>query len=270
MSRTIGIFLGAVLASAITATLVAKMAAGAAGSDLAARMQKMETELSRQKDIEAIRSLQYAYNYYNSGRLYKQVLDLVSENAGDMEIAGRGVYRGKEGFALNFHPDEDGNVTDKGVEFGFILHQLAGMDVITVAEDGLSAQARVRVLTVVYADFPDTTQRMNGGDYEIRYVKEGDKWLIHSMHYVHNFSVLHEKDGSIVPRYSTGPDGKADAPTTWYHPYPETGVLSFHFPNPVTQEFPPDVTGSTRYWIGNWPGEYGKTGHREPGNTPDE
>ena len=231
------------------------------------RVEALESEVGRLKDVEEIRRLQYTYNYYNSSRLYRQVLDLVSENAGEIEIGGRGVYRGKAGFAKNFHPDADGTVRDKGVEFGYILFQLAGMDVITVAPDRRTARARVRVLTSVYADFPQTRPRFNGGDYEMRFVKEGGRWLISGLKYVHNFSVTYEKDGTVRPGYSTPPDGTADAPTTWYHPWPETGVLAFHFPNPVTGRMPPDVTGTRRYWIGNWPGEFGRTGRRDAGTN---
>ncbi len=265
MNRVVTL-LGAIAAAAVLSGL-AQQALQAMeplpDGELSARLERLEHELSIQRDVEDIRRLQYAYNYYNSGRLYAQVLDLISENAGKIEIAGRGVYYGKAGFAKNFHPDADGAVTDKGVEFGFILHQLAGMDVITVDADRKRANGRVRVLTTVYAGIPETRNRINGGDYEIVYVRENGKWLIHSMKYVHNFSVSHEPGGKIIPRYSAGPDGTADEPTTWYHPWPETGVLAFHFPNPVSGKYPPDVTGETRYWIGNWPGEYGKSGHHE-------
>ena len=124
--------------------------------------------------------------------------------------------------------------------FGFVLHQLAGMDIITVASDRQSAKARVRVLTTVYDGFPDTKPGVNGGDYEMQFVPERSRWLISSLKYVHNFTVDRARDGRLTPGYSRGGDKNADAPTTWYHPWPETGVLAFHFPNPVSGKFPPD------------------------------
>lgn len=231
-------------------------------ADFVQRFEAMEKRVQRMEDVEAIRRLQYTYNYYNSSRLYAQVLDLISPNAETIEIAGRGVFNGKAGFAKNFHPDPDGVVRDKGVEFGFVLFQLAGQDIITVADDGKSALGRVRVFTSIYDKFPDALPRFNGGDYEMKFVKENGKWLISRMKYVHNFSVTHEKDGSVRPGYSTAADPKADGPTTWYHPWPETGVLPFHFPNPISGKTPPDVAGKQQYWIGNWPGEFPKSGHR--------
>jgi hypothetical protein len=232
-------------------------------SELIMRIAALEQRLAIQEDIEQIRTLQFAYNYYNSGRLYRQVLDLISEHADTIEIAGRGVFRGKAGFAKNFNPDPDGTVRDRGVAFGFVLHQLAGMEVITVAHDRQSAKARVRVLTTVYDGFPDTKPGVNGGDYEMQFVREQDTWLISGLKYVHNFTVDRQADGRITPGYSRGGDKNADEPTTWYHPWPETGVLAFHFPNPVSGKFPPEITGATRYWKGNWSREeFGQTGVR--------
>lgn len=254
------------LAALVVLTLGALALTAFSGSrrdkEVQARFAQLEQNLGVQQDMQAIRRLQYTYNYYNSSRMYSQLLSLVSENAEFIEIGGRGVYYGKEGFAENFHPDEEGVVHDSGMEFGNVLFQLAGQDVITVAPDRQTAKARVRVLTSVYLDFPDTVPRFNGGDYEMGYVNENGQWLISSLKYVHVFSVTFNKEGGVDPRYSTAPDGSADAPTTWYHPWPETGTLPFHFPNPTTGEPSPDVTGETRYWIGNWPGEFGKTGHR--------
>lgn len=230
---------------------------------LQSQIEALEHRLAVQEDVEQIRALQYAYNYYNSSRLYVQVLDLISEDAGSIEIGGRGIFHGKAGFARNFNPEPDGSVVDRGVEFGFILHQLAGMEVITVAPDRRTAQARVRVLTTIYDGYPQTRPRTNGGDYEMQFQREAGKWLISGLKYVHNFSVQEEPDGTVTPSYSRSGDATADAPTSWYHPWPETGVLAFHFPNPVTGEFPPDVTGTTRFWRGNWsPAEFGESGIR--------
>lgn len=245
-------------------------------SALEARLTELEIKLQRQEDIEAIRRLQYAYNYYNTSRMAKQVLDLVSENAVSIEIGGRGVYYGKEGFVRAFGGYDENEVRDRAFPFGFSLFQLASMDVITLSEDGVSAKARVAVLTPILNGFPEkVTPRMNGGIYEMEYVKEEDQWLISKFKYVHSFNAMVNDKGEIYPGYSTAPNGREDAPTTWYHPWPETGILPFHFPNPVTGEFPPEITGDTKYWIGNWPDEFGTVGVEAeyadaPGPTPSE
>ncbi|MEW6186733.1 MAG: nuclear transport factor 2 family protein [Thermodesulfobacteriota bacterium] len=234
-----------------------------------ARLKKMEHELGIQKDIEEIRRLHYIYMYYNSNRMAKQLIDLVAENAESIEIAGRGVYYGKEGFKRNFAaPGEEPK--DVGWNFGNILFQLGGMDVITVADDRQSAKGRFAVLTPVITGYPDKQQvSLNAGVYEQKFIREDGIWKISKFKYVHYFMVRFD-ELTVRPGYSRWPDEKnpADAPTTWYHPFPEGGVFPFHFPNPVTGEMAPERVDFTHYWIGNWPGEFGQKGRVKDASKP--
>jgi len=232
---------------------------------LEAKLEKLEHELGIQKDIEEIRRLHYIYMHYNTNRMAKQLIDLVAENAESIEIAGRGVYYGKEGFKKNFAaPGEEPK--DVGWTFGNTLFQLGGMDVITVADDRQSAKGRFSVLTPNIMGYPDNQRvSLNAGVYEQKFVKEDGIWKISKFKYVHYFMVRLE-DLTVRPGYSRWPDenNPADAPTTWYHPFPEGGVFQFHFPNPVTGEMPPEQLDPTHYWIGNWPGEFGQKGWIRP------
>ncbi len=116
--------------------------------ELTQRIAALEERLAAQEDIEQIRTLQFAYNYYNSGRLYKQLLDLVSEQAGTIEIAGRGVFKGKAGFAKNVNPDPDGTVCSvRGVPVSDPLRRAprrrrrpSGLE----SDDAASASGRLR------------------------------------------------------------------------------------------------------------------------------
>jgi hypothetical protein len=222
---------------------------------LAERLAVVEKQLREQRDIEEIRRLQHAYNYYNSSGLPQQVLDLVSPDAVSIEIGGQGVYFGKAGFERLFGQYQGGQAADHPVSFGRVLFQIVSQDVITVADDGTRAKGRFRVLTPIFMGFPEARPRFNGGDYEMEYTKEGGQWMISKFKYVHAFAVTFEPDGTVSPGYSTQPSGREDAPPTWYHPWPETGVLPFHYPNPVTGQYPPDTTGQQHYWTGNWPEE---------------
>lgn len=253
----------AVLAAFAIALSASATSAEVTTQQLLERIEKLEQEVALQKDIEAVRRLQYAYNYYNSSSMHEQAMALISDNAESIEIGGRGVYYGKKGFIRAFAAyADDGKPKDEPQAFGNALFQVAAMDVITIAPDRQSAKARVRVLTPLFRNFPDSQYRLNAGEYEMGYVKENGVWKISKFKYVHTFSAKFNRDGTITPLYSTAPDKTADAPTTWYHPWPETGTLKHHFPNPVTGEYPPELTGPTKYWIGNWPGEFGKTGTR--------
>jgi hypothetical protein len=234
---------------------------------LEARLKTLEHELGIQKDIEEVRRLHYIYMYYNSNRMAKQLLGLVSENAESIEIAGRGVYYGKDGFRKNFiNPGQpsDADVQDVGWSFGNVLFQLGGMDVITIADDRQTAKGRFAVLTPVISGFPkNQSVSLNAGVYEQEFVKEDGLWKIKKFKYIHTFMVRLE-DLKVKPNYSRWPDtdNPADAPTTWYHPFPEAGIMPFHFTNPVTGERPPEIVDPTHYWIGNWPGEFGQRGRR--------
>lgn len=258
------IAIAAAMLGAVAANLPAQSANG-----LAAEVAQLKARVQQQEDIEAIRRLQYAYNYYNQARLYKQAVDLVSDNAESIEIGGQGVYRGKQGFVRYFTGGRPEGLIDGNPTFGFVLVQLAGMEVITVAPSGTKATARVLVITPILSGFPGKVKpRMNAGIYEMGYVKESGTWLISKMKYVHAFNARSDEQGNIVPSYSTAPKGDADGPTTWYHPWPEAGILPFSFPNPVTGKYPPSPVNPTKYWIGNRPGEFGKVGTRLLPNLP--
>ncbi|MBN1382439.1 MAG: nuclear transport factor 2 family protein [Deltaproteobacteria bacterium] len=232
------------------------------------KLQQLEHELGIQKDIEEVRRLHYIYMHYNSNRMGKQLVDLVAENAESIEIAGRGVYYGKEGFRKNFidgggHAENE--PTDVGWSFGNILFQLGGMEVITIADDRQSAKGRFAVLTPSIFGFPENQSvNLNAGVYEQEFVKEDGVWKIKKFKYCHYFMVRFD-NLKVTPGYSRWPDEKnpADAPTTWYHPFPEAGVMPFHFVNPVTGEQAPELVDQRHYWIGNWPGEFGQKGIRE-------
>jgi len=232
---------------------------------LEVKIKSLEYELGIQKDIEEVRRLHYIYMYYNSNRMAKQLLDLVAEKAESIEIAGRGVYYGKEGFRKNFiDPDgpPDAKTKDVGWNFGNCLFQLGGMDVITVADDRQTAKGRFAVLTPVITGYPKNQRvSLNAGVYEQEFMKEDGIWKIKKFKYVHYFMVQLE-DLKVRPNYSRWPEKNIppDAPTTWYHPFPEGGVMPFHFTNPVTGEKAPDLLDPRHYWIGNWPGEFGQSG----------
>jgi SnoaL-like domain len=234
------------------------------GAALAGRLAAVEDQLRELRDIEEVRRLQHIYNYYNSSGMSQQLLDLVSPNAVSIEIGGQGVYLGKAGFERLFGQYHGGKAKDHPTEFGRVIFQIVSQGVITVDSAGTHAKGRFRVLTPIFAGFPDGSPRFNGGDYEMEYVKEHGRWMISKFKYVHVFAVTFDPDGRISPGYSTLPSGREDEPTTWYHPWPETGPLPFHYPNPITGQYPPDTTGQRHYWIGNWPGEFGRSGHHAP------
>jgi hypothetical protein len=231
-----------------------------------AELASLRNELGIQQDIEAIRRLHYSYMHYTTSRMTGEVIDLVAEGAESIEIAGRGVYYGKRGFITNLAPDAGSGQRARGQYphgFGNLLFQVGGMGVISVAPDRQTAKARFTTLTPSVRGLEESqVVNLNMGVYENGYVREDGTWKISKLKYVH-YACLTLRDLKVDASYSQWPDAAnpPDAPTTWYHPYPEAGALPFHYANPVTGEMPPEALDPTHYWRGNWPGEEGQTGH---------
>src|SRR5262245_54125457 len=92
----------AVFVTGVASVLAATSGGDASQAELLKRLDQLEAKVTLQTDIEDIRRLQYAYNYYNSTSMHAQAMALISDNAESLEIGGRGVYRGKKGFVKGF------------------------------------------------------------------------------------------------------------------------------------------------------------------------
>jgi hypothetical protein len=225
--------------------------------ELERRLAQAEAELGRQQDVEAIRVLQYTYGYYMDKQLFKQVVDLFSEHPVSAEWGGSGVYLGRAGVIRRF-----GNGLDVGPKYGVLREHLQLQGVIHVAPDRKTAKGRFHALILWAMDPKDPTgQQWQMGIYENEYVRENGVWKFSKLDYKQVLTTPYSDGWGKTQLYSGCGPGTADLPTTWYHPYPENGVFPFHYPNPVTGADVPDMLDSTRYWIGNWPGEFGQCGH---------
>lgn len=220
------------------------------------RLAQLENEVGIQHDVEDIRRLQYTYGYYMDQQLYGQVVSLWSDNPISVEIGGTGVMRGREGVLRRF-----GNGQDVGPVFGFLREHIQMQGVIHVSPDRQTARGRFRALALVSLRPGDAEgQGIQLGLYENEYVRENGVWKISKLDYKQIFTAPYLRGWSEAPLYSECGWDSADAPTTWYHPYPETGVFPFHYPNPVTGEDIPPMVAEGDYWIGNSPEEFGRCG----------
>ena len=223
------------------------------------RVAALENELAVQRDIEAIRALQYTYGYYMDQQLYSQVVALWSRDPVSVEIGGGGVLQGREGV---LHRYNEG--VDIGPVFGFLREHLQLQGVIHVSPDRTSAKGRFRAIALVSMKPNDPEgQGIQLGLYENEYVQEDGVWKISKLDYKQIFTAPYLEGWSASPMYSDCAWPQADAPTTWYHPYPEAGVFPFHYPNPVTGEQIESTVAPGEYWQGNWPGEFGECGTKE-------
>lgn len=252
-------------ASACIALLAVTSAHAASNDDrlaaLEQRLATLEHRLLLQEDVEKIRVLAFSYGYYMDNVLYDQVKALLSPKIDSCEISGYGVFVGHRG-CVRMWTDLIGKPlgADKNqLAFGRIAKHYMIKDVITVAPDGNSAKARFDYLSIGGAfNQPDRTGSQVGV-YNLSFLKESGVWKISKFNVTFDTINYNQRDWATNPALRCpNPDVKPDAPATPYHPFPETGVIPFHYPNPVTGQPIQQPVTDTRYWFGNWPGEWGK------------
>lgn len=211
------------------------------------RVDELTNKLGTVQDELAIRKLQHTYGYFIDKCLYDEAVDLFSER-GETYFLG-GVFKGKAGVRRlyggilrnKFSPGKN------GPSRGLMLDHLTLQDVIDVAPDRLSAKARFRCfmqggshesVTQIFPAF------WEGGVYENTYLKEDGVWKIGVLNYNVFYYAPYEqgwgkvKAGYAVPTYSMtfpqDPLGPDELTTKQTSIWPETSVLPFHYPHPVT------------------------------------
>jgi len=219
-------------------------------SELRGQVKRLSDELGALQDVHAIRKLQHAYGYYLDKCLYDEVVDLYCDS-GEVRFMG-GVFRGKPGlrrlycdrFRRNFTGGHNGPV------YGFLLDHLQLQDIIDVAPQRDRAFGRFRCFMQAgvhesKTDAPGSLpeQWWEGGIYENEYVRENGVWKVQIMNYRCIYHGLYDKGWSHTPAQfaqsfsSTwpedplGPDALLKPlPALW----PNTEVVPFHYPHPVT------------------------------------
>jgi carotenoid cleavage dioxygenase len=228
-------------------------------SDQRQRIDELESAiiaLTRQvgvlEDVNAIRRLQYLYGYYIDKCLYDETVELFADD-GEVRFMG-GIWRGQAGvkrlYCGRFRKNFTGDVN--GVSFGFLLDHPQLQDVIDVAPDRTTAKVRARSLMQAGRHVSITEegalprQWWEGGIYENEYVREDGVWKIKVLDYNPVWHGMYDKGWShqpanaypfaskTYPEDPVGPDALATEPyrVLW----PETSVVPFHCPHPVTGE----------------------------------
>jgi hypothetical protein len=178
-------------------------------------------------DYIAISNLQRSYGYYVDKGLWNEAADLFAED-GTLEIAGRGVYQGRERVRAYLHKLPP-------FQRGQLFNHMQLQPVIHIDPDGLSAKARWR--TFIQLATLDVEARWGEPTYENRYVKRDGVWMIATLHgYITFYSEYDrgwDKGGIKLLRSIDGLQPDAP-PTESYEAWPEVFIPPFHYANPVT------------------------------------
>ena len=187
-------------------------------ADLADRVERIE-------DIEQIERLQGIYGYYLARYEMDDLAGIFTDD-GTIEIALRGVYAGKASVRrnLDLYPPVD------------LHNHMQYQPVITLSEDGESANMRSRALSIM-GSYNQYSMWM-GGIYENEFREEDGIWKL-SRDQVFNTYFVNYSEGWLnnQPRNPPGisQDNPPDLPpTVQFEMYPSAFLPPYHYPNPVS------------------------------------
>lgn len=194
---------------------------------LKASVAAMERRVQRLRDVDEIENLVSAYGYYLDKALWDQLADLFAEE-GTIEIAQRGVYKGRESIrrSLELYGPEP-------LRDGHLHNHIQVQPVIHISEDGQTAHVRSRAISQLGTH--GQVGVWGDGVYENTFVKQDGVWkILHDHVYTTFFSTYDEGfvDGA---RPAPGPstDIPPDAPpSVVYQSFPGVYVPPFHYNNP--------------------------------------
>ena len=164
-------------------------------AELRAEIAELKKRVETNEDYRAIANLQAAYGYYVDKGLWDKAAELFARE-GTLEIAGRGVYKGRERVRA-------------------YLHRLPPYGHGTI-----------------YNHFLGREGRWGEATYENSYIREDGRWRIASLHGIINFYCEYEagwhKGGVKLLRSVDGLE--PDAPMSFeYEAYPEPVIAPFHY-----------------------------------------
>jgi hypothetical protein len=224
-------------------------------TSLKEQIAEMSNKLGILEDTNAIRKLHHAYGYYLDKCIYEEVVNLFA-NDSEVRFNG-GIYIGKdqgvrrlyiENFSQNFTGEKNGPI------YGFLLDHIQIQDIVDVAPNRKTAKARFRCFMQAGAHETSQsgkeaakqgrrpTQWWEGGIYENEYVKEENIWKIKVLDYRaiwhadYETGWAHTRINYVPPASKTypenprGPDKIMPKRVLW----PDTDVVPFHYPHPVT------------------------------------
>ena len=219
------------------------------------QIKTQEKKITLLEDIEAIKRLQKAYNYYVEHMLGDAIIDCFSDSDEVMLDWLEGKWLGKKGVEKYFARIGSG---EGPAGFSHQLMPTGGL--ITVDEDGEKAKGRWYGFGgIFWSDHGKVSNaRLTNGIYEMGYIKEDGVWKILSIKWVIPYSVR-ISDGWAMPEHiggrfikGQGPapqnEGSTDRRTQESPPMPVPDIeldpddlryvsgyiFPFHFNHPVT------------------------------------
>lgn len=198
-----------------------------ATEELLARIEALEARAMAAEDYRDLVNLQGAYGYYVDKGRWDDAADLYTED-GTLEIAGRGVFVGRERVRAYLHHLPP-------YEYGALYNHMQLQPVIHI--DSAAGTAKGRWRTLMMVGWLGKEGRWGEATYENTYVREPDvngipHWRIASLHGVVNFYCEYDEGwhrGGVKLLRSI--DGLAPdrPPTMEYEAFPEPVIAPYHY-----------------------------------------
>jgi hypothetical protein len=196
-----------------------------ASAALLARIEALEKRAQAAEDYRELVNLQGAYGYYVDKGLWDDAAALFAEG-GTLEIAGRGVYVGRERVREYLH-----HLPPYG--HGTVYNHMQLQPVLHIDSEAGTAKGRWRTLMMV--GFLGKEGRWGEATYENSYVRENGKWRIASLHGIVNFYTEYDEGwhrGGVPLLRSVEGLAPDRPPSLDYEAYPEPVIAPFHYDEP--------------------------------------
>ena len=192
---------------------------------LLARIEQLERRAQAAEDYRDLVNLQGAYGYYVDKGLWDQAADLFATE-GTLEIAGRGVYAGRERVREYLH-----HLPAYG--YGVMYNHMQLQPVLHIDSEAGTAKGRWRTLMMVGALGKEG--RWGDATYENGYVRDDGKWRIVRLHGIVNFYAEYDEGwhrGGVPLLRSVEGLAPDRPPSIEYEAYPEPVIAPFHYERP--------------------------------------
>ncbi|MBN9504865.1 MAG: nuclear transport factor 2 family protein [Altererythrobacter sp.] len=194
-------------------------------AELRAEIAALRQRVQAADDYRELVNLQGAYGYYVDKGLWDKAADLFATD-GTLEIAGRGVYVGRERVReyLKRLP---------AYGHGVVFNHMQLQPVLHIDSEAGTAKGRWRTLMMV--GFLGKEGRWGEATYENTYVREQGTWRIASLHGVINFYCEYDQGWHRggVPLLRSTEGVQPDRPQSFeYEAFPEPVIAPFHYEAP--------------------------------------
>ena len=193
------------------------------------RAARLVHEIQLLEDENEIENLQRIYGYYIEEGLWTEAANLFADD-GTIEIAGRGVYAGKDRVLAYLR-----SIDAEYPQDGRLYDQMQLQPIVHVAPDGQTAKARWKLFAqeAKHGEFAE----WGTGWYENDYVKEDGVWKIRNLRtFIRMYTPYEDGWGkTALPAPSYSASLEPDRPSAIAHaPYPAVPDPAFHYAHPVT------------------------------------